>query len=134
MAVFLMIFPLKWVHMIIILTSNEIQFQKSISEDVIGFLSILDFLSPLRSYPFFCSRLDVYCFFVIQYFDSGISQMNSPWFLVNHGHIAVSFWSFILICQHLKEEGSDLQQKAKIFLHIYEHVPIHYLCTRKYPT
>ena len=96
MAVFLMIFPLKWVHMIIILTSNEIQVQKLISEDVIGFLSILDFLSPLRSYPFFCSRLDVYCFFIIQYFDWRISSMNSPWLLVNHGHIAREFWKLYI--------------------------------------
>ena len=53
MAVFLMIFPLKWVHMIIILTSNEIQVQKSISEDVIGFLSILDFFEPVTQLSIF---------------------------------------------------------------------------------
>ena len=79
-----MILSLEWAHMMMAFNILEKQVCKCINNDVIDVLSIVDILSMLQSYPFFVSRLDVHCYVVIQYFDTGISQLNSLGFLANH--------------------------------------------------
>ena len=84
MAGFLMILSLELAHMMMAFNILKKQVYKFINKDVIDLLSILDFLSMLHSYPFIVSRLEAHCYFVIQYFDTRISPLNSPGFLANH--------------------------------------------------
>ena len=100
-----MIFPQNRVSMIVIFKCFEFQAYRC-------FLSTQQILGVLRELSIYCLSLEAHSFFIIQYFYTGVSALESLGFLVNDDIVGSEFRPMVTKCQPLNEKAPDLKQNT----------------------
>ena len=107
-----MIFPQNRVSMIVFFKCFEFQAYRCLNKKMISFLSTQQILGMLRELSIYCLSLEAHSFFIIQYFYTGVSALESLGFLVNDDIVGSEFRPMVTKCQPIKEKAPDLKQNT----------------------